>query len=312
MALDANFRLKQKDRGFKPGGTLGPGWSYFVEPESLARELKRVGGAKQAREKGTCESSFAAIERANSRSNDGFLVTGVVAAIDSRHGILLPNAVADLQKGERCVDILSLIFITTNSTLFRYVNSDFVYISSIKNRNLRHLMLSYDIICQWKINLESRRKDFPPELTTHLSRIQTSFGIPKFHLPAHGPKCWSLFSLNFLPGWARVDGEGIERFWSSTNPVATSTREMGTGARHDFLDDQWGSSNFRKVMGLGSSLAGKLRKAVTGRIRRCQELAELSSAFSDEMLAEWKKRIDDWNLDPISNSDPYQPLGQGK
>lgn len=101
LALDTNFRLKRKDRDLKSTGTLGAGWAYFVNPLSFCRELQRVNNSPQVREKGTCESSFAAIERANSRINQGFAVTGVVAAIDSRHGVVLPNAVADLQRGER-------------------------------------------------------------------------------------------------------------------------------------------------------------------------------------------------------------------
>jgi hypothetical protein len=111
--------MKRKERGFHSSGTLGPGWGYFVDSLAFARELNRVKTYTQIVEvsnpvsvasassfpiqKNTCESSFAAIERANSRLNQGFAVTGVVGIIDSRHGVLLPNAIADLQKGERSV-----------------------------------------------------------------------------------------------------------------------------------------------------------------------------------------------------------------
>jgi hypothetical protein len=101
LAIDANFRMKQKERGFQSSGTLGPGWGYFVNPMDFSRELLRVSRTPQIQQKSTCDSAFAAIERANSRANQGFAVTGIVGVIDSRHGLLLPNAVADLQKGER-------------------------------------------------------------------------------------------------------------------------------------------------------------------------------------------------------------------
>src|ERR1700748_2488564 len=84
-----------------------------------------------------------------------------------------------------------------------------------------------------------------------MDQLEVGFGIPKFHLPAHGSKCWSLFSLNFLRGWARIDGEAIERVWAAINGVTTSTREMSPGARHDYLDDQWNAANFRKLVNLG-------------------------------------------------------------
>ena len=50
MALDANFRLKCKERGFDPDGNLGPGWGYFVNHSLFMKELERV-----KMEKGDCE-----------------------------------------------------------------------------------------------------------------------------------------------------------------------------------------------------------------------------------------------------------------
>jgi hypothetical protein len=50
IAVDANFRLKQKERGFSNSGTLGPGWGYFVDPISFARELQRFSSTPQVAE----------------------------------------------------------------------------------------------------------------------------------------------------------------------------------------------------------------------------------------------------------------------
>src|ERR1700742_4962536 len=99
MALDANFRLKCKDRGFDANSRLGNCLAYFVDHQLFEKELVRVKGAKL--EKSTCDSTHSAIERANSRVNDGYAVTGVVAVIDSRHGFIRPTSVVNLQKGER-------------------------------------------------------------------------------------------------------------------------------------------------------------------------------------------------------------------
>jgi hypothetical protein len=157
--------------------------------------------------------------------------------IDSRHGFLLGNAVADLQKGER------------------YVNTDLAFLSATRHRQISLAKTSYDIACQYSVNFWKRSSAFPSDYVKHLDTMEIEFGIPKFHLPAHGPKCHSVYSLNFMNGWARTDGEGIERTWANTNPLATSTREMAGGARHDFLDDQFGAQNFKKLVGLGTSLA---------------------------------------------------------
>lgn len=213
LAIDANFRLKRKDRGLSGIESLTGNGGYFVDQDLFNQELKRSQENREAKETSTCDSSFAAIERANSRYNRGYSVTGVVAAIDSRHGFVLPNAVADLQKGER------------------YFNSDFVFLSSLCKQGLNLAFVSYNIVCQWQRNLMDRCTRFESPLRSHLSSLELVYAIPKFHLPAHGFKCWSRFSLNFIPGSARVDGEAIERLWARTNPVATSTREMKASVR---------------------------------------------------------------------------------
>ena len=57
-ALDANRRLMQRDKGSNAHCSLGPGWSYFAEPQSLQRELRRIEGIRepvnQADEVRTC------------------------------------------------------------------------------------------------------------------------------------------------------------------------------------------------------------------------------------------------------------------
>lgn len=103
VAIDANFRCKNKDRGSTQVESLTGRAGHFVDPLLFKNELDRETKQPQPSEKSACTSTFAAVERANSRVNRGFSVTGVVAAIDSRHGIILPNSVADLQKGERYV-----------------------------------------------------------------------------------------------------------------------------------------------------------------------------------------------------------------
>lgn len=194
----------------------------------------------------------------------------------------------------------------------RYFNSDFVFLSVLRKRNLQFIKVSYDIACLWSINLFSRAMCFPEDYRLNLSKLDIETAIPKFHLPAHGSRCWSRYSINYLKNWARVDGEAIERLWSTTNPIATSTREMTPGARRDFLEDRWGASNFRKIIELGSSLSKKLRTAVNGRRQHSRELEEFTSAFDPGLIRSWKEKIDAWNLSPDDSRDPYQALTRGK
>ncbi|KIL56403.1 hypothetical protein M378DRAFT_29974, partial [Amanita muscaria Koide BX008] len=74
-------------------------------------------------------------------------------------------------------------------------------------------------------------------------------GIPSWHSNGHGPPCKASFYLGYMEGVGRTCGEEVETTWAQTNFLGVSTREMGPGARHETLDDQWGGLNFRKITG---------------------------------------------------------------
>ena len=52
---------------------------------------------------------------ANSKFTKGYATSGVVLAVDARHGFVLPHGIGDLQKGERYV--ISLFAYTAVLTL---------------------------------------------------------------------------------------------------------------------------------------------------------------------------------------------------
>lgn len=193
----------------------------------------------------------------------------------------------------------------------RYFNSDFVFLSVLRKKRLRYIKVSYDIACIWSINFFSRALCFPEEYRAQLPHPKIEAAIPKFHLPAHGSRCWSRYSINYLENWGRVDGEAIERLWATTNPIATSTREMTPGARKDFLEDRWDASNFRKITDLGASLSKKLRTAVNGRRQHSRELDEFTASFDPGTIQTWKEKINAWNLSPQDALDPYQVWTKG-
>jgi hypothetical protein len=128
---------------------------------------------------------------------------------------------------------------------------DYVLLSTLVNVTVAMLVVSYDIACQWSINFATRLVEFPAAMHFNLNNIRFITVIPKFHILGHGPKCQSVWSLNYRRWMGRTDGEGVEREWSHINPVAMSTKVMGPGARHDTLDDHWGAWNWRKVVSMG-------------------------------------------------------------
>ena len=132
---------------------------------------------------------------------------------------------------------------------------DFPFLSTLKGEKVKIIKISYDIVCRWWINLFRRMGNYSEDLQFAIEKFILEFFIPKFHLPAHGPDCHTVFSFNYRPGVGRTHGENIESGWAHTNPAAISTREMGAGARHSALDGHWGGWNWRKIIGFGKHYA---------------------------------------------------------
>ncbi|KAJ7667385.1 hypothetical protein B0H14DRAFT_3102517 [Mycena olivaceomarginata] len=158
-------------------------------------------------------SGLAALDYANTKFSRGYGSTGVGLGVCARHEFVQRSGAADLQKGER------------------YANMDYIFASK---------------------NLAARLLKLPTMIRLELVLSLCRFLIPKLHIYGHKLFCQLMFSLNYTPGSARTDGEGIERPWANIGPVATSTREMGPGSRHDTLDDHWSHWNWQKLIGLGA------------------------------------------------------------
>jgi hypothetical protein len=136
-------------------------------------------------------------------------------------------------------------FILTNH--YRFCNVDYVVLSSVKGEHLPRIVLTFDIGCQYSKNFWERMKKFPPEMQINEDTV-IEFGIPSWHINAHGADCRTDFGLNFRDGVGRTCGEEVEGTWAGTNPLGPSTREMGPGARHETLNGQWGGLNFRRIL----------------------------------------------------------------
>ncbi|PPQ87021.1 hypothetical protein CVT26_005108, partial [Gymnopilus dilepis] len=242
VALDANFRLKRKKVSSDeadPG--LSKGWAYVVNESLYKTHLEKYKNEKEP--KSTC-SRHDAVNLSNLDHGPGHAASGVGTVDCSRHDMKRPNGVGDLQKGER------------------YCNMDYMFWSSLKGTNLKAIVISYDIACQWSINLKDRMSVIDEYFWIfHSDEIKVMYLVPKFHLPAHILFCRTVYAFNYAPGVGRTDGEAPERGWANINPLAPSTREMGPGTRRDTLDYHFGDANWQKVTRLGTALHRKLKAA---------------------------------------------------
>ncbi len=129
---------------------------------------------------------------------------------------------------------------------------DYILASTLIGATLSHLLIVYDIGCQWSRNLQAQFSDLPSDIDLDLNVVKITVAIPKGHIKAHGKSCQSKFSLDFLPGSAQTDGEGVECDWAHMNALTASTWEMGPGNQHETLNDHWGSWNWQKILKLGT------------------------------------------------------------
>ncbi|KAG1731320.1 uncharacterized protein EDB91DRAFT_1238951 [Suillus paluster] len=275
VTINANFRLKRKvvsKDSVDP--SLSHSWGYFVEESAYKAFLDDNSNISQ--EKSTC-SSHNAVNMVDTKSSHGLAATGLGTIDCAHHNMKLPTTVRDLQKGEK------------------YVNMDYLFFSTLRHTSVDILNISYDIVCQWKKNLWHCMTSFPPSMQLDHGTKKVTFFVPKFHLPAHIESCQTSFSFNF----AR---------WANIKPMASSTKEMGPGARRDTLDDFFGDWNWKKITGLCCTMLQKVKEALP-------ELSEHEAALDDlkeglkveytEALSRWKEQVEAWEHDP-SQPNPYE------
>ncbi|KAJ7174245.1 hypothetical protein B0H12DRAFT_1246897 [Mycena haematopus] len=269
LAMDANFRLKRKDVSTEskdPG--LGKGWAFFCEVEAYMRHVKKHWDYKQDRSHCVAHD---AVDKPD-REARGTASSGIGAVDCARHNMKRPNAVGDLQLGER------------------YINMDYMFFISIAGSELVLFYVSYDIACQWHINIWFM-----------------TFLVPKFHLPAHIEACNLKYSFNLTPNVGQTDGEAPERGWADANPLARSTKEMGPGSRRDTLDDHFNDWNHKKIIALGRTLCRKTQNAVPEMVKTKAALRDLEESLGPSVVEGWTEMVQEWEAD-VTKKNPFETL----
>ncbi|KAK6985142.1 CxC2 domain-containing protein [Favolaschia claudopus] len=283
LAVDANFRLRNRIRANEiDDPTLGPGWGYWVEPNSYREHLKNYVHEKEV---STC-IAFAALLQKDTRLTTGLRVSGVGGCVCARHECMRPNGIGDLQKGER------------------YSNMDFIVLAALAGFSLLWLTISYDIGCQWKQYFSDRVKSFPSEMRLPFDEIHVQYALPVWHAASHNEDCQNENSLSFKPGVGRSDGEGVERTWSGLNGASFSTKDAGQGVRSDTIEAKIDNHNYLKNVGQGDTLQRKLLVAIAERDRQVTAFKDVSKTIEKDVKEQWRKAIKDWEADS-TKPNPY-------
>ncbi|KAG1800700.1 hypothetical protein EV424DRAFT_1474813 [Suillus variegatus] len=154
-------------------------------------------------------------------------------------------------------------------------------------------------------HLWTRMSTFPHQYHIKHDQKSITFLVPKFHLPAHVAKCQSNFSFNFIKGVGCTDSEAPERGWADINPIATSTRKMGPGSRHDTLDDHFNDWNWKKICAMGLIFRRKYNFALIEVQERVDNLINFEASLAADELVEWRRDIEAWEADR-SQPNPFE------
>ncbi|KAG5649178.1 hypothetical protein H0H81_005641, partial [Sphagnurus paluster] len=169
---------------------------------------------------------------------------------------------------------------------------------SLAGTEIVDFVVSYDIACQWSINLWERMKHYPCELhIDHKGNKFFRFMVPKFHLPVHVMACQTPFSFNFNSNVGRTDGEAPERGWSHINPIAMSTCKMGPGHCRDTIDDHFGDWNWKKTCLMAPLLLRKVKEAVVESKEHRELHAEFEGGLEPELVSVWQAELTAWEAD---------------
>ncbi|KAF9536717.1 hypothetical protein CPC08DRAFT_652023, partial [Agrocybe pediades] len=286
ICMDANFRLKnQVVSNYSQDPGLGTGWAYLVPRLSYeAYVLSRANDADIS----TCVG-FQALAKANTKFSVGLRYTGVGMTTCGRSEMIMPCGVGNLQKGER------------------YANMDYIFASTIQNFLLPLVVISYDIACQWFINIFKRMEEHWPEDLKIPSTTKLIPAIPKLHEPMHQTANHQVYSLNFIPGVGMSDCECPERVWGPHNCLGNSTKTQGPGSRQDVLDDHFGFWNWMKVVNLGLTLLRKYKSALAERNLQAEAHRGLSASVGSNSVQQWEQICEEWEKDvfPKTKKNPY-------
>ncbi|TFY79090.1 hypothetical protein EWM64_g4926 [Hericium alpestre] len=289
-AMDANFRLKSCLRTSEEHDpSLGSSFAYFVESKGYGKYVVEHTSEEDI---STC-IAFAAFATANLKRSTGLAATGVGTVTCGRHQFWRPNGIGDLQKGER------------------YINMDYIFLSTLMGVIIKMLVSSYDLACQWEKKFWPRIGDFPSDMQQSLAQADVIFLVLEFHLQAHEESCHSKYSSRRTVGMDRSELEGPERNWAWLNGAAASTKEMGPGSRRDTLDDFCGFSNWRRVVGMGSSLLHKMLEAIPNAIDFHYAFDHMVASFCDkhpEDLDAWEAMFAAWDADKKKKPSPFATL----
>lgn len=192
------------------------------------------------------------------------------------------------------------------------MNIDYSLCEALKHGNLvgiTDVLLIYDVMCQYHVNLERRVSD-----STFLAlpdTLKLIKGIGLFHVHCHQEECLYMFGTSNIPGAARISGEILESLWAVMNEVSRGARTATLAHRSEILDDHMGDSNWKKMLHIcessasekndniyicqitGNSVIQNYQKAVEQDSEASEYFADLTASVPSNNLDCWQREIEE-------------------
>ncbi|KAK7018251.1 CxC2 domain-containing protein [Favolaschia claudopus] len=290
LAEDANFRLINRNVSTEERDpVVDDGLGYFVNRRLYKEYLRNHVDEEEI---STC-SGFQAMFLADAKRGKGLRTTGVGGVTCARHNMWRPNGIGDLQRGER------------------YCNMDFIFFAAILNTVMLYIILSYDIACQFSKKFWTRMTGLPEAM--HINRQTTSiwFKVPNFHILGHKWPCHSPYSFHWMWGAGMTNGEDVEQNWEFTNGAAGSTKMMGPGGRHAFLEGLFAFHNWMRTVSYRKVLSQRLARALKEAPRHKEAFDAFTAVVEGErpeLVAKWRGWVKEWESEQHTegHSSPFE------
>ncbi|CAK5277856.1 unnamed protein product, partial [Mycena citricolor] len=251
LSVDGNFKLQRKNKRDDPNDVaLNDGNGYFVHTATYNEYVKQV---RPVDETSTC-SHLRAARMQNIAKFKNAVISGVVGVQCARHGFYMPQGMVDLKKGEAfSLTDYALVFALAEAWTLRWV------------------LVTYDIWCQYHVNLRKRIEHWFPSMAWLFTLVVLSGAIGKMHILNHQAEF----------------GEMIEAGWAEHNLAAGSSKEENDGNRHDSIDDISGSWNWDKTP-VASALQHLSRVCHSEKRIRSDHFEELNKTTPAKKVCEWE------------------------
>ncbi|KAL9932377.1 hypothetical protein V8E36_008856 [Tilletia maclaganii] len=236
------IHAKRKDRGnIETRQALPP--RRFLSKAQVDRAEVQLNSARLSARTGTDHHQcFARVKAADPDALKGALgphdITGVMG-VRCRHRHDVPLIFCDVDSpGER----------------HHYAVALLMQLLAALDGEVEHVGAMYDIGCRFADNTAvSQALD---------TNVRITWTIPLFHVYGHTYSCHIRYSSRNVEGMGWIDGEGMERVWSSVSELVASTRSMAQTARRFHLEERFQSVAGQRRRRLARWIQEKLDKRV--------------------------------------------------